>query len=151
MKVAVDTTIWSLALRRRKKDLSAQERGLVHLLRDLIVADSVVLLGVVRQELLSGIRDGSTFSKLAEYLREFSDCPPTVQDYERAAGFRNRCEDGGISASAGDMLICSLAYAHGLTIFTTDSDFSRYAKVLPITLADEPSIRAVLNQLSEGE
>lgn len=151
MNVAVDTTIWSLALRRRKKDLSAHERGLVHLLRELIVADRAVLLGVVRQELLSGIRDTNSFSKLAEYLREFPDLSPTVQDYETAAGFRNSCEDGGVSATAGDMLICALAHTHGLSVFTTDDDFQRYAKVLPITLADEASIRKLLKQVAEDE
>ena len=32
------------------------------------------------------------------------------------------------------MLICALAYRYGVPIFTTDPDFSGYAKHLPIQL-----------------
>ena len=51
MKVIVDTSVWSLALRRQQKNNSIADK-----LRDFIGDGRVVLLGAVRQEILSGIK-----------------------------------------------------------------------------------------------
>jgi len=40
----------------------------------------------------------------------------------------------GEGAGSIDLLICAIAYRHKLAIFTTDRDFDRYAKHLPIRL-----------------
>jgi len=53
MNVLVDTSVWSLALRRREVD---EESEIVRELRELIVEGSAVIIGPIRQELLSGIR-----------------------------------------------------------------------------------------------
>ena len=49
MKVLVDTSVWSLALRRKEQCEIAEK------LADLILSSLVVMIGPVRQELLSGI------------------------------------------------------------------------------------------------
>jgi len=130
--VIVDTSVWSLALRRRPRDLSLPQRATTMLLRDLITADVVVLPGIVRQELLSGIRDDSTFTRIAGYLREFDDPSVEAGDYEEAARCFNRCLDAGVDPSTADMLICALALRLGAIVFTTDEDFQRYSSVLSL-------------------
>ena len=128
MKVLVDTSVWSLALRRKSPDAIAEK------LAELILASMVVLIGPVRQELLSGISDESMFLKLKSRLEHFDDLPITTLDYETAARFYNTCRFHGIQGSHIDFLICAVAANHDLYIFTTDQDFERYAKHLPIRL-----------------
>ena len=134
MRVIVDTSVWSFAFRRRAKSLSRPERALTLLLRDLIVAGDPISPGVVRQELLTGIRDPSTFDALRNRLHDFDDLPPEIDDYERAAEFGNVCTRAGIAATTVDMLICAMAASRGLPILTTDDDFKLYARHLPIKL-----------------
>jgi predicted nucleic acid-binding protein len=134
MRVIVDTSVWSLALRRRPKDLSSRERAIVLLLRDLIVRGDVVLLGIVRQELLTGVTTSQTFEAMRQRLHDFDDLPPEIDDYERAASAANECARRGVSATIADMLICAVATGRDLPILTLDRDFERYAKHLPIRL-----------------
>ncbi len=134
MMVLVDTPIWSLALRRQAKDLSAPERRLTHALAELIREDRVPMLGPIRQELLSGIREEAQFLRLREYLRAFQEHPLDTSDYEEAAHMNNRCRSRGIAGSAADFLICAAADRRSWSIFTTDRDFQNYASVLPLRL-----------------
>lgn len=134
MQVLVDTSVFSLSLRRPAKRLSKSQRAVVRELRELIADGRVVLLGIVRQELLTGIRDRSVFERLREYLRAFPDVPLDVEDYESAADFANRCRATGVQGSPVDFLICAAASGRGLAVMTTDRDFARYAKHLPIQL-----------------
>ena len=55
MNILVDTSVWSLALRRKTESLNATERFLVAELSELIREGRARLVGLVRQELLSGI------------------------------------------------------------------------------------------------
>ena len=64
MLVLVDTPVWSLALRRKSRDLSERERSITQALEELIRDGRAQLIGVVRQELLSGIRDPQHFERL---------------------------------------------------------------------------------------
>lgn len=134
MKVLVDTSVWSLALRRKSGDLNPQEHRLTEHLADLIRHDQVVVIGPIRQELLSGIRSTVTFERLKRRLRDYDDEALTPADYESAAAFGNTCRTAGISGSAIDFLMCAAADRRGLAIFTTDRDFSRYAAAIPVKL-----------------
>jgi len=136
MMVLVDTPIWSLALRRKAANLNPREQRLTAALRDLIEDGRSQLVGPVRQELLSGIREEASFKKLRDYLRAFEDAPLEVNDYEEAARLNNQCRAQGVAGSAIDFLICATALRRNWQIFTTDRDFSRYATVLPLKLYD---------------
>jgi hypothetical protein len=136
MMVLVDTPIWSLALRRRAANLNPREQRLTAALRDLIEDGRSQLVGPVRQELLSGIREEASFKKLRDHLRAFEDAPLEVNDYEEAARLNNQCRAQGVAGSAIDFLICATALRRNWQIFTTDRDFSRYATVLPLKLYD---------------
>jgi len=132
--VLVDTPIWSLALRRKHRDLSANEQRLAQALQELIQEGRAQLMGPIRQELLSGMREEERFQKLRNYLRAFDEPNLESQDYEEAAHMSNRCRTRGIAGSSIDFLICATAYRRNWQIFTTDRDFGHYAKVLPVNL-----------------
>ncbi|MES1026680.1 PIN domain-containing protein [Gloeocapsa sp. BRSZ] len=131
MKVVVDTSVWSLALRRNR---TLEESPQILSLRELIADDRVALLGVIRQEVLSGIRQIEQFDRLREYLRAFPNLELAIEDYELAAEFYNTCRRNGIQGSNTDFLICAVAHRRGYSILTTDGDFALFGEHLPITL-----------------
>ncbi len=134
MEVLVDTSIWSLALRRSVSHLTDLQRNLVNHWADLIQEGQVVVIGPIRQEILSGIRREADFQRLRKRLADFYDLPLLTTDYEQAASLFNRCRSRGLTGTPTDLLICAVAERLGLPIFTTDEDFQRYAKYLPIRL-----------------
>ena len=134
MLVLIDTPIWSLALRRTGTDLSPREQRLTAALQELIRDGRAQLLGPVRQELLSGVRQEASFKKLRDQLRAFDEPRIEVADYEEAAHIGNQCRSRGIAGSAIDFLICAAASRRGWQVFTTDQDFTRYATVIPLGL-----------------
>jgi predicted nucleic acid-binding protein len=134
MMVLVDTSIWSLALRRRLPDLSAKERAITDSLRELIYEGRVQMLGAVRQEILTGIRDQKKFLQIRSELRDYEDVPLDCDDYENAARMSNRCRESGIAATPIDMLLCAVSQGRDWQIFSADRDFIHYAKILAIRM-----------------
>ena len=132
--ILVDTPIWSLALRRRATELAPSERGITQVLAQVVQDGRAKLLGPVRQELLSGLREEPQFRKLRDLLRDFPDVSVATEDYEHAAQASNRCRGAGIATSPVDMLICAVALREQWEIFTTDKDFERYKTILKIRL-----------------
>ena len=130
MKVLVDTSLWSLALRRG----TSKDHELVRELSELIAEVRVQIIGPIRQEILSGIKSQRQFDKLRLYLSEFPDLPLETVDFEKAAEFFNINREKGIQGSNTDFLICSAAYHRDLEIFTADKDFEKYQKHIPIKL-----------------
>jgi predicted nucleic acid-binding protein len=134
MLVLVDTPIWSLALRRKSRNLSPREASLTQSLAELIRDGRAQLVGVVRQELLSGIRDPKRFEKLRNYLSAFDDPALGTADYETAAQMHNRCRGRGVTGSTIDFLLCAVAELRHWQIFTIDKDFERYRGVLGLKM-----------------
>lgn len=130
MKVLVDTSVWSLALRRR----GDADHPAVLELRSLVAHGRVAIIGPIRQELLSGMRSREAFDRLREHLQPFDDEALVTEDFERAAEHYNLCRGRGVQGSNTDFLICSVAERRQFPILTTDADFARFARVLPITL-----------------
>lgn len=130
MIVLVDTSVWSLALRRNSPTDGAEIKELLELIGEV----RVQMLGPVRQELLSGIRHPAQFTNLREHLRAFPDLTLSSQDYETAAEFFNLCRAQGIQGSNTDFLICAVAVRSKIPIFTTDADFILFQQHLPIAL-----------------
>ena len=134
MNVLIDTSVWSLALRRKNESLSTNERFLVAELSELIREGRARMIGLVRQELLSGIKAPEQHEKLRLHLRSFPDEVVDTSDYEEGAKAGNRCRAKGVVVSIVDILLCAVANKRLWTIFTTDPDFSNYAKVLPLRI-----------------
>jgi len=131
VKVLVDTPIWSLGLRRKSRPENA---AAISALAVLIKDGRVAVIGPIRQEILSGIKERAHFDRLRETLRGFTDSEVTSADYEEAASFCNLCRAKGIQGSNTDFLICAVATHHEFSIFTTDEDFAHFATVVPISL-----------------
>jgi predicted nucleic acid-binding protein len=93
-----------------------------------------IIIGPIRQELLSGISDEKIFNELKEKMKGFNDFPIETIDYELAAEYSNVCRRNGIQGSNTDFLICAISVRNNFEIFTLDDDFNEYKKYLPIRL-----------------
>jgi predicted nucleic acid-binding protein len=127
VKVLVDSSIWSLRLRRATSDDPRAAQ-----LSRLIVEDRVEIIGPVRQEVLSGVRHEEQFLKLRNVLRAFVDRPLDIAHYETAATYANTCRAAGVQGSPIDFLICAVSVLDRLAIYTADADFNHFGKHLPI-------------------
>jgi predicted nucleic acid-binding protein len=126
--------VWSLALRCKASDLNTEETAIVGELAHLIREGRARIIGLIRQELLTGIKNSSQYEELRNTLRAFPDESPDTSDYETAAEAGNKCRARGVAASAPDLLICAVAQARDWSVFSTDPDFQKYARVLPTKL-----------------
>ena len=133
MKVIVDTCVWSLSLRRRNKALlGASDLKMVSELRDIIEDERAVLLGPIRQEVLSGIRDKAEFSRIQDLLDPFLDEPIETPDYIEAARLFNLCQDHGVQCGLVDILICAVAARNHFEILTSDQGLKRCIEALRV-------------------
>jgi predicted nucleic acid-binding protein len=134
MNVLVDTSIWSLGLRRRLGNLNQREQEIVARWAALIRENRAAIIGPIRQEILAGIRDGDQFIALERRLGAIPNTVIEDDDYVEAARFYSRCRSKGVTGSAIDLLICAVATRLAFPVFTVDGDFTRYAKHLPVAL-----------------
>jgi predicted nucleic acid-binding protein len=130
MRVLVDTCIWSRSLRRA----SGSHPDTAKELRRLILEHRVEIIGPIRQELLSGIREETHFERLKQHLEPFPDIPLETADHTTAAWFFKICRREGIQGSNTDFLICSVAARRSMAVYTDDRDFSLFAKHIPVVL-----------------
>ncbi len=135
MNVLVDTSVWSELLRRRGPYTSDVRESL----SELIAAQRVVMIGPIRQELLSGIRSEVEFKQVRAKLKAFPDLALTAGDFELAAEYSNRCRSGGIQGSGTDFLICAVSISRGLALFTLDRDFLQYKRHIPLNFHGKPA------------
>lgn len=131
MTVLVDTSVWSLLLRRDTRPDVPEVTVLVDALKH---GDRIATTGAIVQELLQGgvpprVRD--------DIVERFSVLPylgPTFDDHVTAAGLSNLLRSSGIRVGATDALIAQLAIEHDLVLLTTDRDFEHIARVVPLRL-----------------
>lgn len=126
MRVLADTCIWSEALRKKSGRTEVIER-----LKSLIEDDRIVLVGAIRQEILSGIREEAVFKRIEKRLDAFPDLALTKFESVMAARIANRCRSNGIQGSSVDFLLVAAAINHGCSIFTTDLDFEQFESTIP--------------------
>lgn len=134
MNVLVDTPIWSFALRRRPPVLSPDQLTFRQNLEELIRDKRARIIGPVRQEVLSGIREPAAFGRIRDGLRAFDDEELVRDDYEHAAAISSLCRAAGLATTPVDALICAVAALRAWEIFTADRDFVRYARHVRLTL-----------------
>ena len=130
MKVLVDTPIWSYALRTHHKNYQAEINEITALIKN----QRALIIGPIRQEILSGYSDLKKFNKLKEKLSYFENTPILDTDYESAAELCNKCRKRGIQGSHIDFLICAVAKRLDVPIFTTDKDFGHYQRIVSVKL-----------------
>jgi predicted nucleic acid-binding protein len=127
----VDTSVWSLAFRR---DAVATAVEVMALRQSLEAGDTILTTGLVLQELLQGFAGPRARRQLVERFAALPFINPDRQDHIEAADLRNRCRRSGIQIGTIDALLAELCIRHGLTLLTTDNDFSRIAARFPLRL-----------------
>ena len=114
--------------------MSHVEKEFIGSLSDLVRDGRAVLMGAIRQELLSGIKLPVQFETLRSALTAFEDLRLSTPDYELAAQLFSTCRAKGIQGSNTDFLICAVSIHNDLPILSLDKDFANYQKHLPIRL-----------------
>jgi predicted nucleic acid-binding protein len=131
VNVLVDTSVWSIALRR---DRVAPTRE-TDALRAAVERGAVFLLGVILQELLQGFPSPDRTRRLIEHLSPFPLLSLHRGDYIYAAEIRNRCRFKGLPISTIDAQIAAAAINHHCALLTLDQDFARLARYYPLRFA----------------
>ncbi len=127
----IDTSVWSLAFRRDAAKPSAEVDALK---RALEGGESVVTTGLVLQELLQGFAGPRDRGQIIERFGALPFLSPDRQDHIEAAELRNRCRRAGVQVGTIDAILAQLCIRHGLTLLTTDSDFTGIAAHMPLRL-----------------
>lgn len=131
MSLLVDTSAWSLALRR---DGSATDPAVHALQAALLGADTIITTGLVLQELLQGFNGPKAAGALIERFGALPMVQPDRHDHVAAAEVRNRCRRAGVQIGTIDALLIQLCVRHELTLLTTDQDFVHAARHVPFRL-----------------
>ena len=125
MTLLVDTSVWSLALRR---DVIANEPEVDALRVALSGSEVIVTTGVVLQELLQGFIGPKARTQIIESFASLPLIQPDREDHITAADLRNTCRKAGVQLGTVDALIAQLCIRHDLTLLSTDKDFSYAAR-----------------------
>jgi predicted nucleic acid-binding protein len=125
VSVLVDTSVWSLALRR---DVVAAAPEVVALRDALLGAAQVFTTGLIVQELLQGFAGPRARADLIERLSALAFLKPDRVDHIEAADVRNACRRHGVQVGTIDALLIQLCRRHDLLLLSADHDFQAAAK-----------------------
>lgn len=132
MSLFVDTSVWSLALRR---DAPPDHPAVAVLRKALEEGDTIVITGLVLQELLQGFHGPKDQARLIERLQVLPLLVPTRDTYIQAAQLRNTCRRRGVQLGTVDALMAQLCIEHDIALLTADKDFMHAARFVPLRLA----------------
>jgi len=131
VKVIADTSVWSLALRRN----TPSEDPSVARLRSLLQqGEDVILVGVVLQEVLQGIRAAEVFERIKDYLDAFPLVTLQRDDHIAAAKLQNLCMANGVQVSTTDAQIAAACLQYDCALLTNDKDFEHISRFCPLQL-----------------
>jgi len=120
----VDTSAWSLALRRA----TLLDDPLVERLRRALESgEAVFTTGLVLQEILQSIRVPAQRAALVERFAALPLLMPDRADHIAAAEVRDTCRRGGVQTGTVDALLAQLCLHHDLVMLTADRDFEHMA------------------------
>ena len=125
MTLFVDTSVWSLALRR---DVEVEPPDVQALKDALAGAEVVVTTGIVLQELLQGFSGAKARSQIVERFSSLALLQPDREDHIAAAGLRNLCRRAGVQIGTVEALIGQLCIRNDLVLLSTDQDFVHASK-----------------------
>jgi predicted nucleic acid-binding protein len=129
LSLFVDTSVWSLALRRDRPpdvpELAALERALTE-------GELVTTTGLVYQELLQGFHGPRDQQAIVARFRALPFLSPDRHDHFEAAQLRNRARRRGVRVGTIDAILAQLCIRYELRLLTTDADFARIAEHEPL-------------------
>ena len=121
MRLLVDTSVWSLALRR---DVDVEAPEVNALRRALLGGERVVVTGMILQELLQGFAGPKARAQIIERFAALPIVVPDLQDHIEAAELRNRCRRRGVQIGTSDALLAQLCIRNDLMLLSADQDFT---------------------------
>ena len=116
----MDTSVWSLALRRDRPIVGAH---VGELLRAIDGGEIIITTGLVLQELLQGFSGPRARDQIVERFSALPLLVPDRRDHIEAADLRNICRRAGVQVGTIDALLARLCIRHDLTMLSTDNDF----------------------------
>jgi hypothetical protein len=125
VNLLVDTSVWSLAIRR---DAPAREPAVDRLRDALSNGDQVLTTGLVLQELLQGFAGPRAREAILDRFAALPLLVPDRADHVAAAEIRNACRRAGIQVGTIDALLAQLCIRHDLLMLTTDRDLELVAR-----------------------
>ena len=131
MNLFVDTSVWSLALRR---DGRGGEPAVARLRAALDTGEAVFTTGLVLQELLQGFSGPKARAAIIDRFSALPLLVPERDDHVAAAESRNACRRRGIQVGTIDALLAQLCVRHDLVMLTTDRDFQLMAPHVRLTV-----------------
>ena len=130
MTTLVDTSVWSLALRRDDPPPIPE----LDELKRTLETGTAVSTGLILQELLQGFSKPKSHRQIVERFRALPLIVPDRDDHIDAAGLRTKCRRRGIQAGTIDVLLAQLCVRHDLTLLTTDRDFTAISRIAPLSI-----------------
>ena len=131
MTLFVDTSVWSLALRR---DAPLEVAEVAALIRAIERGDALLTTGLILQELLQGFSGPRARVLILEYFAALPLLVPDRGDHVAAAELRNMCRRAGLQIGTIDALLAQLCIHHELTLLSTDRDFVAVTTLSPLRL-----------------
>ena len=135
MSLFLDTSVWSLALRRDQPSGRAEVGMLV---RAVESGETVLTTGLVLQELLQGFAGPKSRSQIVERFSALPLIVPDRDDHIDAAELRNLCRRKGVQIGTIDALLAQLCMRHDVTMLTADQDFTRVAELTTLKVWPRP-------------
>lgn len=131
MSLFVDTSVWSLALRRDGPAAAPQVAALVKAIEN---GEPLLTTGLVLQELLQGFSGAKAREQILERFSALPLLVPDRADHIEAAALRNTCRRHGVQIGTIDALLAQLSIRHSLLMLSNDRDFQRVAEHCPLRL-----------------
>lgn len=131
--VLVDTSVWSLALRR---DVANPGPAVAVLRNALERSEPLYLTGLILQELLQGFAGPRAREQIIDRLAALPLLVPDRRDHIAAAELRNQCRRAGVQLGTIDALLGQLCLRHGLALLTTDADFTHMARITKLKVLE---------------
>lgn len=132
--ILVDSCVWSLALRRKNSALldPNQQQALASLTQ-AIRNHQAAIVGPIRQEVLSGLKDSQHFQRIKTGLSVYPDELILTADYEEAARLFNLCRSQGLQSGPVDILLCAITHRRGWNLLTIDSGLIACKRLIAVT------------------
>jgi len=120
----VDTSVWSLALRRDGSSSAPQVAALVKAIES---GEPLLTTGLVLQELLQGFSGPKAREQILERFSALPLLVPDRADHVEAAALRNACRRHGVQIGTIDALLAQLCIRHSLLMLSSVQDFQAVA------------------------
>jgi predicted nucleic acid-binding protein len=131
LKLLVDTSVWSLAMRRDQSEGHPSVDFLADALRH---EGSIFTTGLILQEILQGFSGPKARKQILDRFTPLPLIVPQREDHTDAADLRNDCRRRGLQIGTIDALLARLCIRYELVMLSTDRDFEHLARIAPLRL-----------------